>query len=343
MKNSATPRRAFTLIELLVVIAIISLLISILLPSLGQARQAARSISCGAMLHAMGQGSNFYAGSNKDYYPGRNSSGASYAGLGQVNGKLGYLTDLMLNDTTGDTPTTQWDWISPCIGESGGLNKNRAIRTQQIFNKFGCAAAVRTNDKIYSSSKPKDYDQFAAAFADTPFREGSYISPYSFHSLSSLTPNGTILNTMDRDSHGSPAVTPLSFRPRFDMVGNPSKKVFAADGTRYYTADDATLDFDIALDGWLGSFSDGGPIYDGSVPYGRSADGNNAGGVGWKFSLRHPLNSINGLRFDGHVTTMRGDDIYGRADYWYPAGSIYNGMNGTSEASARFKQGDALD
>lgn len=93
---------AFTLVELLVVISIIALLMGILLPYLGQAREQSRRAACMANLHSIGQSIYIYANDNDDkLIPGDCSiawdvwgqkteqSGAEQQIYQQVN--LGYL------------------------------------------------------------------------------------------------------------------------------------------------------------------------------------------------------------------------------------------------------------
>ena len=62
-------RGAFTLVELLVVVAIIALLVSILLPPLGKAKEQAKIVICLLNLKGLGLGFAQYAAENNDWYP----------------------------------------------------------------------------------------------------------------------------------------------------------------------------------------------------------------------------------------------------------------------------------
>ena len=65
----ARKSRGFTLVELLVVIAIIGILASMLLPTLGRAREEARKAKCKSNLRQIGLGIQMYTNDFNDYMP----------------------------------------------------------------------------------------------------------------------------------------------------------------------------------------------------------------------------------------------------------------------------------
>ncbi|MBN1553982.1 MAG: type II secretion system protein [Phycisphaerae bacterium] len=100
----AESRRGFTLIELLVVIAIISLLVSILLPSLTKAKQLARQVVCSGNLRNIGVAFQMYQSEWDGDYPAciiwePHPSGKSpYSYYRWTHQLIPYLTDIDWSD-----------------------------------------------------------------------------------------------------------------------------------------------------------------------------------------------------------------------------------------------------
>jgi prepilin-type N-terminal cleavage/methylation domain-containing protein len=139
-------RRAFTLIELLVVLAIISLLISIIAPTLGQARKSAERTGCAANLREVGQALRSYLDNNEDklpwaswmpsYGPFPISSGGGGGGGGgglppgatpDPIAKPVYIADVLQKDTVGQYQ------IFKCPGDKDDNDRPDPNRGKSFF------------------------------------------------------------------------------------------------------------------------------------------------------------------------------------------------------------------
>ena len=94
--------KGFTLVELLVVVAIIAVLASLLLPSLGRARELARQATCMANLKSTSSAIETYKADNKSRPPRLLKYGNPMASYSATT-----MDDALWTDAKADPPTTQ--------------------------------------------------------------------------------------------------------------------------------------------------------------------------------------------------------------------------------------------
>ena len=154
---SRKDRKAFTLIELLVVIAIISLLVSILLPSLQKAKDLARAVACSANLRGLTMALLLYANDNNQLIPpysvGEGTSDYRFGGS-QWYMKMEYTGYIEDDKTVTKGGTTYYlvDPISQCPGwapETDTENTFKGFRYgMRVFWRWKVAGMYKYPDEV---------------------------------------------------------------------------------------------------------------------------------------------------------------------------------------------------
>lgn len=130
-QHPATARRGFSLVELLVVIGIIAVLIGILLPALGRAREQSRRAKCLANLRSIGQQLFVYANNHRDRLPNGNPSNV-WSDAASADWVMVNFAEDLKNGRVFHCPGDK-DEDEPDVIESAVQNKRNSARISYEF------------------------------------------------------------------------------------------------------------------------------------------------------------------------------------------------------------------
>ncbi len=331
-------RRAFTLIELLVVIAIIALLVGILLPSLGQARRAARTVLCGSNLRSIVQGINAYANDYKEAIVG----GSTTSGYDALPASPGFKdTPARFNGVA----VQQWDFLGP-LAAVLGYNAPGETAGDGLIEEQERAARFNWMREFPSFTCPEN-NITAVPYPSTGggiWSDGrmlSYNMSTQFTSNESRPETGGTLGP--RNSPSNREMDRMGYQPYMFRVGSTSMKIAIFEGHRY--ADNLTKpDFDHKIDAsYGGMFGGTGPWFNASKELYRGlAPGEGFGSFTFptwvdarRYGFRHGsrVQDVRGglkggdavkgnmASFDG-ANKLYDDGEATNPDMWFPTGSF---------------------
>lgn len=196
MPLKSSVRRAFTLVELLVVIGIIALLVSILLPTLNRAREAARETQCMSNMRQWGVGFEMYVDENKGQVPLRVPDGtaAEWFGPSPNNPIPGYpagLDDMSLFFNAIPAKAGGKSYYQLLLDDKNGKSPLPAVGGNNIFTcPSAQGAAQGTGDALYPSS-PEFYALYGTDSTGNLMPAGT---PTLFKSNISYCYNNSLMN-----------------------------------------------------------------------------------------------------------------------------------------------------
>lgn len=339
--RNANTGSGFTLIELLVVVSIISLLIGILLPTLGNALSQARGLVCATTQKGLMDGMIGWSLENRDQIPGASSASA---GLLRAGGD-----PLRTANSDPSIPVQATDWMTPSLN-ADDLPVSRSQRFLHLLREFRCPE-MNTRTIPYP-----DGDSGVDEAIDLIQRSGeevfgtSYLMSCAWQSTSGDPRYAIVgefpnqrndIQTIGENSNEEARIKlPRGFSPKLTLIGNPASKGGFADGFRYVEAQSLATDVDLSHLAY--SLSPHYSTFTESFSYVEStAYGEGRGGVNKKLSFRHS-EGVNTAFFDGHVGSMK-EKEFRDPSYWYPTGSEFIGGTIHPEALNYYQPGDIIN